>query len=187
MPEGDEHCHSQLLYPIYVLAVLPKKHRLARRSVLDVADLRDEPILSLGRGFASRDWFLAACQVERIKPRVLFDCTVPQTLIALSAAGYGIAIVPGGVVISRQDVRAIPLVRRGVPIGRWQVIAWNPERFQAPYAERFVKELVAYTRRQYPNRDVTRLAPPLPRPKGDRSRPEHSSQGGCQRLSHGQG
>jgi hypothetical protein len=44
-------------------------------------------------------------------------------------------------------------------------IAWDPQRFLAPYAEQFVEELVAFVRRDYPNRDLVRRASPLPRPK----------------------
>ena len=43
---------------------------------------------------------------------------------------------------------------RGIPGDSWP-----------RYAEQFVHELVAHTRRAYPGRDVTRRAPPLPRPK----------------------
>jgi hypothetical protein len=57
------------------------------------------------------------------------------------------------------------LAYRGVSIGRWQMVAWDPQRFLAPYAKRFIEELVAHTRRNYPNRDLTRRAPRIPRPK----------------------
>jgi LysR family transcriptional regulator, cyn operon transcriptional activator len=42
---------------------------------------------------------------------------------------------------------------------------WDPQRFHAPYAEQFVEELVAHTRRDYPGREFIRRAPPPPRPK----------------------
>ena len=45
------------------------------------------------------------------------------------------------------------------------MIAWDPQRFLALYAEHFVKEIVAYCRRDYPGRDLIRGAPPLPKPK----------------------
>jgi hypothetical protein len=35
----------------------------------------------------------------------------------------------------------------------------------APYAKQFVEDLVTSVRRAYPGRDLTRRAPPLPRPK----------------------
>jgi LysR family cyn operon transcriptional activator len=163
--EGVERFHARSLSPNCLLAVLPKVHRLGRRAVLDVLELRDEPVLLLGRGFTTREWFYAACQVTHVRPRVLFESTAPQTLIALAAAGYGIAIVPAGVLIPREKVCAIPMVCRGAPIGRWRMIVWHPERFLAPYAEWFVEEMVAYSRRNYPNRDILKRAPPLPRPK----------------------
>jgi hypothetical protein len=42
--------------------------------------------------------------------------------------------------------------------------AWDPQRLIAPYAEQFVEELVAHTRRDYPGREFIRRAPP-PRPR----------------------
>jgi DNA-binding transcriptional LysR family regulator len=87
------------------------------------------------------------------------------TLIALAAGGHGIAVVPQGVLIPRAKVHAVPLVHRGVPIGRWQTVAWDSQRFLAPYAHQFIAELVAYSRRNYPNCHLTGRAPLMPRPK----------------------
>jgi hypothetical protein len=55
-------------------------------------------------------------------------------------------------------------VQDGTPIGRWSSIAWDPRRFLAPYAERFVDELVPYARRIYSRAALGRRTPPLPRP-----------------------
>jgi len=96
---------------------------------------------------------------------VLLESAAPHTLIALANVGYGIAVVPSTVVLSA-GVRAVPLVQRGTPIGKWFSIAWDPHRVLAAYAEQFVNELVAYCRRDYPGRDFIRRAPPLPRPRG---------------------
>lgn len=159
--ECDEPFHSRLLYPIYMMAVMPQDHRLSRRALLDIKELSDEPLLLLGRSFASREWFYAACLVAHIRPRVFLESAAPQTVIALAAGGYGIAVIPSTVLIPRGKIRAVPLVYRGAPIGRWLTVAWNPQRFLAPYAEQFVDELVAYTRRTFPNRDLTRRAPRL--------------------------
>jgi LysR family transcriptional regulator, cyn operon transcriptional activator len=166
IPEADERFDSRLLFPIYVLAVMAPGHRLRRRAVLDVADLAGEPLLLLTRAFASREWFYSACQAARIRPNVTFESAAPQTLISLAAAGDGVAVVPQGVLISQARVHGAPLISRGVPIGRWHTIAWNPRRYLAPYERDFVGELVTYTRANYPNRDITRRAPPMPRPKG---------------------
>ena len=166
IPEADKRFDSRLLFPIYTLAVMAPDHRLRRRAVLDVEDVAGDPLLLLSRAFASREWFYSACQAARIRPNIVFESAAPQTLVALAAAGEGIAVVPQAVVISHARVHAVPLAHRGVPIGRWQTIAWHPQRFLSPYAHDFVGELVTYTRANYPNRDLTRRAPPMPRPKG---------------------
>jgi len=78
------------------------------------------------RDFASREWFDAACQLAHLRPHVLLESGAPSTLVALAAVGYGIAVVPSNVRIPRAGVRAVPLVQRGAPIGRWLSLAWTP-------------------------------------------------------------
>jgi LysR family cyn operon transcriptional activator len=161
---GDERFRWRALAPIYVLAVLPRTHRLGRRAGLEVDELADVPLLLPKREFASRGWFDAACQVAHLRPHVLLETGAPATLVALARAGYGIAIVPSTAAVPRSGIRAVPVVQRGVPLGRWVSIAWDPRRFLAPYAEQFVEELVAYSR-AHPGWGIRRRPPPLPRPK----------------------
>jgi LysR family cyn operon transcriptional activator len=158
------HFQGRLLYPMHLLAVLSSTHRLGRRAVLEIAELADEPLLLLRRDFGSREWFDAACQIAHIRPRVLLESAAPHTLVALAATDYGIAIVPSNAQVPSGIVRAVPLVHRGVSVGRWAHIAWDPQRFLAPYAEQFVEELVVYARRNYPGRKLIKRAPPIPRP-----------------------
>jgi DNA-binding transcriptional LysR family regulator len=165
MPEGEPRFHSRLLSPNCLVAVLPRTHPLRRRVVLDITELVGEPLLLSSHGFASREWFYTACQATHIKPRVIFESTTPHTLIALAAGDHGIAVLPTAVLIPRERVCIVSLVQNGASIGRWRIIAWNPERFLSPYAEWFIDELVTYWQRNYPNRDIIRRAPPLPRPK----------------------
>lgn len=170
LPEGDARFRWRLLAPLYVLAVLPKAYRLGRRATLEIDDLVDTPLLLLRRGFASREWFDTASQAAHMQPHVLLESGAPSTLVALAHAGYGIAIVPSSVRIPRGGVRAVPVVQRGAPIGRWLGIAWDPRRFLAPYAEQFIEEMVAYCSHA-PANPFTRRAPPLPRLK----EPAHAS------------
>ena len=85
MPAGEDRFSGRLLYPMHLLAVLPRRHRLSRRAVLEVAELAEEPLLRLAPGFASHGWFEAACQIAHIRPRVLLESVAPQTLIAIGA------------------------------------------------------------------------------------------------------
>jgi DNA-binding transcriptional LysR family regulator len=160
----DDRFRHRLLYPVHNLAVLSAQHRLSRRRALDVADLADEPLLLLHRSFGSREWFDTACSIAHIRPRILLESAAPQTLVALTEAGYGVAVVPSTVRVP-SGVRALPLIQRKASLGRWLAIAWDPRRLLAAYAEQFVEELVAHCKRFYPGRDLTRRAPPLPQPR----------------------
>jgi DNA-binding transcriptional LysR family regulator len=165
MPAGQDRFRGRLLYPMHVLAVLPQRHRLSRRAILDVTELAEEPLLRLTPGFASHGWFEAACQVAHVRPRVLLESVAPQTLIALAKAGHGIALVPSPVRIPRTGVRVAVVVHREVPLGKWTVAAWDPQRYLAPYASKFIEEVAAHCRRSYPGREYIRDAPTLPKPK----------------------
>lgn len=172
----DDRFRSRLLHPVCNLAVLSSSHPLSRRRTLDVADLADQPLLLLRRSFGSRGWFDAACNVAHIRPRVLLESDAPHTLTALTLAGYGVAVVPSTSVIPA-GVRALPLVQRGAPIGRWLTVAWDPRRLLAAYAERFVEELAAYCKRTYPGRGFTRRMAPPTRPKSSGQAPQSGKHG----------
>jgi DNA-binding transcriptional LysR family regulator len=165
MPAGDERFQGRLLYPMHVLALVPKAHRLARRAVIDILDLSEEPLLLLGRGFGSHQWFEAACRVAQMRPRVLLESNAPHTLVSLVSDGYGLAIMPSNAYIPRGKICAIPIVHRKSSIGRWSMMAWDPRRFLASYAKQFVDELAADVRRDFPGRQIISRTPPLPVPK----------------------
>jgi DNA-binding transcriptional LysR family regulator len=165
MPAGDARFEGRTLYPMLLLAVLPEGHSLSRRPLLEVADLEDEPLLLLSRGFASHAWFDAVCHMAHVRPRVILESAAPQAIIALARTGHGIAVVPSPVRIPRDGVRIKAVLHRGASIGRWTVAAWNPRRFLAPYGEQFIDELAASVRRDYPGQDFVRRAPQLPEPR----------------------
>ena len=162
---ADDRFHGRPLYPVYLLAVMSQAHQLSRRAALEIAHLASEPLLLLRREFRSRAWFDAHCDAAHIQPQVFLESGAPQTLIALAAAGCGIAVVPSSVQILRDGLCAVPLVQRGKPLGRWSIMAWNPQRPLSPYAEAFANELADHIRLSYPGRDLTRRAPRLPRPR----------------------
>lgn len=165
MPSGHDPFAGRLLYPIYVMAAFSRKHNFGRRSVLEISQLTEEPLLLLGRQFGLRSWFEAACEVAHVRPRAIMESAAPHTLLALARQGYGIAVVPSDVQPQQGEVRLIPLVHRGAPVGRWSVVTWNPQRYLSPFAEQFVAELAESVERNHPGLNFTRNAPRLPRPR----------------------
>ena len=163
MPAGPGFSR-RLLAPVLALAVLPKSHPLARRRIVDVADLVKEPLLLMQREYGSRAWFDAACELVQVKPRILMECTTAHTLIELAAVDYGIAIVPSTSAIRSPRLRAVPIVHRGVSFGQWSTICWDPRRFLPSYAKQFVEEIALHAARAFPGREYLKHAPPLPKP-----------------------
>jgi len=165
MAVDDERFEKRLLYPVYGLAVMSEKHRLSRRSTIEVTELSDESLMLLRGGFASRDWFETACRIAHLRPRILLESAAPQTVMALARDGYGVAIIPSTVRVPRGGIQAVPILQRGAALGRWLRISWDSQRFLAPYAEQFVKELMADCQRVFPGQEFTQRAPPLRRPR----------------------
>ena len=165
MPAVDGRFARRLLFPIHVLVVLPKTHRLGQRAVIEVAELASEPVLLMQRDYGSRAWFDAACEIAQVRPHVLLESITAHTLIELAAVNYGVAVVPSTTMIRGQKLRAVPLVHHGKSIGQWSTVCWEPQRQSPPYVERFVDELVAHARRAVPGREFLRRAPALARPE----------------------
>jgi LysR family cyn operon transcriptional activator len=141
MAVEDERFQQRSLYPVHALAVMSAKHRLSRHTAVEVTELADEPLMLLRGGFASRDWFDTACRVVHMRPRVLLESAAPHTVLALAGDGYGVAIIPSTVAVPRGRVRAVPIIQRGAALGRWLRIAWDQQRFLAPYEEQFPPEI----------------------------------------------
>lgn len=164
IPAGSERFTGRLLFPIHVIAVVVRTSPLARSRTLEITDLASEPLLVLRRGFGSREWFDAACAGVDVRPNLLLESSSHNAVLGLVANGYGIGILPSAVAVPSRECRAIPLVSRGQPIGKWTMLAWDPRRYLPPYAETFVDELAAHARATYQGWGVVRRAPAIARP-----------------------
>jgi DNA-binding transcriptional LysR family regulator len=165
IPRGGEPLEGRLLFPVRILAVLPPTHRLVHQPVVDIAQLRDESVLLLRAGFASRELFDAACRVSGVQARIVLESGDSHSLLALAAAGRGLAIVPSTVRLPGRVLRGRPLVQGGRSVGTWGRIVWDRRRYLPGYAMSFVDGLIDHIRRHgYPGRELERRAPPLPAP-----------------------
>jgi DNA-binding transcriptional LysR family regulator len=140
---------SRPLYPLRVLAVMSRRHPLAARRGVTIDDLAHEPLLVLASGFQTRQLFEEAYK-GRPNLHIALESRSPQSLIALAAAGHGIAIAPSVVPLTRSRVAIVGLVHQGRPLGSWGRVVWHPQRYLPPYGEAFIDTLVRCTRRSYP-------------------------------------
>ena len=164
MPASNARFPGRLLFPLYVFAVVPHAHRLARLAVVDISELMNDPLLMVSKGFGTRSYFDAACEMAQVVPRVRFECSAAHTLIGLAAVNFGVAIVPSIALVADENVRALPIVVRGAAVGHWEAVYWDPRRHALPYVHAFVNELAAHASKTFPGRNVARRAPPLLKP-----------------------
>jgi DNA-binding transcriptional LysR family regulator len=162
----EQPLESVLLYPLRVLAVMSPRHRLASRRTLEAAEVVRERLLMLAPEFQTRQFFEEACQSLHIELRVLLESRSPQSLIALAAAGHGVAIVPSVVVLNRAPVAIAGLTHNRQPLGLWGRAVWDSRRYLPPHGEAFLTTLVRYTSRSYPGHRL-RSTREVPRPAVD--------------------
>lgn len=125
------------LYAEQLCLVVPRTHRLAGRARLRLAEVADEPFISLGEGFGLRQLTDELCAQEGIRPRIGFEAAEIATMEGLVAAGFGVAVVP------------VPRAGRGeptavyIPLSHAQAnraigVAWAKGRELPPAAGRFL-------------------------------------------------
>jgi DNA-binding transcriptional LysR family regulator len=80
-----------------LIAALPVQHPLAGQSSLALSALAGEPfVLSPRRlGPSFYDHIISLCKQAGFSPRVVQEAIQMQTIVALVAAGFGVALVPG--------------------------------------------------------------------------------------------
>jgi DNA-binding transcriptional LysR family regulator len=102
-----------------LLVVVPRKHRLARRRTLKLAELRGEPFVLFPRDASPTfyDELHAACARAGFIPRIVERATEWPTVAGMVAAGIGITVAPDSVaVMPREGAVYVPLQVAGMRV-----------------------------------------------------------------------
>ena len=78
------------------IAVLPSRHKLARKKLLSPLDLKDEPFVLFARkmGNLAFDRTVACCEAAGFRPNIVQDAPQWPTVLRLVAAGLGVSLAP---------------------------------------------------------------------------------------------
>jgi len=90
-------------------AALPKRHRLASRASISLAELNREPFLLLKEGHCFRDSLIAACHKLRMSPSIVCESGQFATILAMVSAGMGVSAVPAMAVQPQPGCKFIPI------------------------------------------------------------------------------
>jgi DNA-binding transcriptional LysR family regulator len=91
-----EGLQIEALFSEPFVAVLPRTHRLAGRSIISTADLRDDPFVffSPTAGALAYEKPISLCQIHGFRPRVVQEAPQWLTILRLVGAGLGVSIAP---------------------------------------------------------------------------------------------
>jgi len=129
-----------------LVAVLPARHRLARRAEVELAELAGDTILTFPRHVAPGyyDVLISACRGAGFTPRVFHPGSM-QTNLALVSAGLGVSLLPASI----QNLRRAGVVYRPlaapVPVVELAVVWRRDER--SPVVPAFLDVVRAVARR----------------------------------------
>lgn len=137
------HVHTLLRERICV--ALPAGHALAGNAVVALAALAGEDFVAsprpLGQGF--HDQLLQLCQAAGFVPRVVQQARQLQTLVALVASGFGIALVPESAALAAPEEVVFRPIQVDAPDALSQLellMAWNPGR-HSPVRDRLIEQI----------------------------------------------
>jgi DNA-binding transcriptional LysR family regulator len=129
LPANHDLAGRELFYS-HLLALLPPNDPRSALSLLPIQRLAESPVLTLSRGFMTRQLFDEACTAGGVRPRIFLESASPHTLVALAQKGHGVAVLSSSASVRPQMDKAIQVVFNDRPIGRMVSAIWNPKRHQ---------------------------------------------------------
>jgi DNA-binding transcriptional LysR family regulator len=141
------------MFPMHLIAIIPRAHPLFNRTALEVPDLVREALLLTPPGTGSRVLLDQVCQAEGLNLRdVRMESRAYSALVAMSEAGCGVAVTLSTVSVSHPGLKVVPIQHRGKPLGIWFAGIWHRRRDLPPYARAFVTTAKNTTRINYPGK-----------------------------------
>jgi len=94
MPYDIEGLASTVLLEDVFQFACHQNHPLARKKMISITDLADQPLMLLEEGHCLRGHALDACQLHFGQERSQFEASSLHTLVQMVAAGIGVTLLP---------------------------------------------------------------------------------------------
>jgi DNA-binding transcriptional LysR family regulator len=139
------HTRELALEPLRL--ALPRDHRLAGRQGIRLAEVAEEPFVSLRRASALRKLTDDLCNQAGFRPIVVFEGDDLSTVRGFVAAGLGVAVVPAPREGSPESASGPVSYQEILDAGAVREIClmWSAERRLLPAAELFRQHVMART------------------------------------------
>ncbi|WP_127529902.1 LysR family transcriptional regulator [Paenibacillus kobensis] len=141
-PIEDSDIESQVVFIDPILVAVPKGHRLADRSSVSLAELKDEWFVGVKKGFGARDFVDSLCQSAGFVPRFVYEGDEPARLSSLVEAEIGIAFMPSTARNLREPIRYLQVEDH--ELIRKIALSWHRSRYISRAAQEFREVVVEY-------------------------------------------
>lgn len=139
LPIRDDRLHAEKLFAEPLVMALPRKHRLAAKQEVKLADVVNEPFILLDDIHCFGDQVLSFCRHGGLEPKVVCRGEQIGTLLAMVAAGQGVSVVPEMAAVADGAKQCVyrPL---GKPTPTRTLCAvWHKQRFRPATLRAFVE------------------------------------------------
>lgn len=147
VPTNVEKTKGTILFTEDLVALLPKKHPLAKEQSITLNDLRNDSFILFPEGYILREIVDKACSQFGFIPRMAFEGEDIDGLKGLASAGLGVTIVPEITIVENipRSTVAIPIVEPSVTRTVGMLIP--TERALLPTEELFLQFLKNFFKR----------------------------------------
>jgi LysR family hydrogen peroxide-inducible transcriptional activator len=152
LPIEDDRLESEELWTEPLLLALPRAHRLARKRLITMDELRDARFLVLAEMHCLGEQVLSYCRAHACQPRVACKSAQIATMQALIAQGLGISLLPEMATRHRANKDIVYRRMAGPGPSRTLAVIWRKHRYHSVAAERFLDVLRAHGRSMRPRR-----------------------------------
>lgn len=94
VPTNEKKVKGEPLFTESIVAILPKRHRLAKRKQLRLIELKDDSFVLFPKGYILRKLIENACLDIGFEPNVTFEGQDIDAIKGLVSAGLGISLIP---------------------------------------------------------------------------------------------
>jgi DNA-binding transcriptional LysR family regulator len=132
---------SYLLPQFHVLAACAHSFDIPPGDTIDIRRLAEYPLLLSKATNATRSLFDAACRIAHVRPNIRLESDAAHAVLALAAAGYGVAVAPSILRPHPRVMRSLRVTHARKSLDIDLAVIWDKRRIVPRYAAEFANLL----------------------------------------------
>ena len=130
-----EKIEWQPLFAEELFVIVPAEHRLAKRSAIELNEIKDEPVVTFKQDYGLRILADQFFKEAGLSPFITFEGEEIITVAGLVEAKLGVALIPHVFGLDKTNISFLPISKPKCQ--RTIGMAWTKERYLSPAAQKF--------------------------------------------------